>query len=85
LTKINSLYIKLHYEFIRKYSLYKLLKSKKCDEFQFLYLIEKKYPYFLNLALEIFPNKEETINFFLKIQKKHRKHLMKFLNVMIIF
>ena len=62
----NSLYIKLHYEFIRKYSLYKLLKSKICDEFQFLYLIEKKYPYFLNLALEIFPNKEETINFFLK-------------------
>ena len=32
----NRIYIKLHYEFIRKYSLYKLLKSKNCNEQEFL-------------------------------------------------
>ena len=59
-------YIKLHYEFIRKYSLYKILKANNCNETQFLYLISKKYPYFLNQAKQLFPNKNETIDYFLK-------------------
>ena len=61
----NRLYIKLHFEFIRKYSLYKLLKSYNCNENVFLELIEKKYPYFLELAKQLFPNKNETIDFFI--------------------
>ena len=63
----NRLYIKLHSEFISKYSLYKLLKSKNCNESEFLLLVKEKYPNFLPLAKQIFPNKKETIDFFLKI------------------
>ena len=62
----SRIYIKLHYEFIRKYSLYKLLKSKNCNEYQFLSFIKKEYPYFLNLAKQIFPNKYDTIKFFIE-------------------
>ena len=62
----NRIYIKLHYEFIRKYSLYKLLKSKNCNEHEFLQMIEKKFPYFLPVARQLFPNKQETIDFFVK-------------------
>ena len=62
----SRIYIKLHYEFIRKYSLYKLLKSKNCNEFQFLKLVEEKYPYFLDLAKQLFPDKNETIDYFIK-------------------
>jgi len=62
----NRIYIKLHYEFIRKYSLYKLLKSKNCNEYEFLQLIQKKFPYFLPVARQLFPNKKETIDFFIK-------------------
>ena len=38
----SRIYIKLHYEFIRKYSLYKLLKSQNCNEFEFIQLVERK-------------------------------------------
>ena len=62
----SKLYIKLHYEFIRKYSLYKLLKSQNCNEADFLQLVEKKFPYFLDLARQLFPDKKETIDFFIK-------------------
>ena len=62
----SKIYIKLHYEFIRKYSLYKLLISKNCSESQFLQLVEEKYPYFLEIARQLFPNKKETIDFFVK-------------------
>ena len=60
----SKLYIKLHYEFIKKYSLYKLLKSQNCNESQFLAWIKLKYPYFLELAKKLFPNKKETIEYF---------------------
>ena len=58
------IYIKLHYEFIRKYSLYKILIQKKCNEKQFLQLIEAKFPYFLDIAKQLFPNKNEIIEYF---------------------
>ena len=61
----SRIYIKLHYEFIRKYSLYKILKSKNLNESEFLDFIAKKYPNFLNTAKQLFPNKNETINYFL--------------------
>ena len=62
----SRIYIKLHYEFIRKYSLYKILMQKKCNEKQFLYLVETKYPKFLNIANQLFPNKDEIVNYFKK-------------------
>ena len=62
----SRLYIKLHFEFIRKYSLYKLLKSKNCNESQFLNFVKCEYPYFLALAKQLFPDKNKTIEFFLK-------------------
>ena len=62
----SRLYIKLHYEFIRKYSLYKILKSKNYSEYEFLYFVEKKFPYFLNTAKQLFPDKNETIEYFKK-------------------
>ena len=68
----NRLYIRLHYEFIRKYSLYKLLKSNKCDEKEFLALVKKQFPYFLDLAKQLFPNKNEVIEMFKKeLLKNH--------------
>ena len=60
----SRIYIKLHYEFIRKYSLYKILIQKKCNEKQFLQLIEAKFPYFLDIAKQLFPNKNEIIEYF---------------------
>ena len=57
-------YIKLHYEFIRKYQIYKILKKHNYTESEFLELVKKKHPNLLNLAKQIFPNKNETINFF---------------------
>ena len=71
----SKLYIKLHYEFIRKYSLYKILKSKNFTESEFLYYVGKKYPHFLNTAKQLFPNKEETIDYFMTKLNETRKKL----------
>ena len=59
-------YIKLHYEFIKKYSLYKIAILYKFDETHFLNFVEKNFPDFLDTAKELFPNKNEIIEFFLK-------------------
>ena len=60
----SRLYIKLHYEFIRKYMLFKILKSHNYNEAQFLDLVEEEYPYFMDLAKQLFPKTKETIDFF---------------------
>ena len=60
----SRIYIKLHHEFIRKYFIYKILKSEKCNEFQFLTLVEREHPHLLEWAKELFPDKNEIINFF---------------------
>ena len=60
----SRIFIKLHYEFIQKYSLYKYLKSYNCDEKSFLDFVEKDHPYFLDLAKQLFPDKNEIINYF---------------------
>ena len=60
----NSLYIKLHYEFIVKYALYKKFKKNNITEEAFLQFIEQQYPYYLELALQILPNINEIIEFF---------------------
>ena len=60
----SRIYIKLHYEFIRKYGLYKLLKKNKYNESKFLEFIEKKHPNFLDLAKQLFPDKNEVVEYF---------------------
>ena len=58
----NSIYIKLHYEFIIKYDLYKQLKAKSISPKQFLSFVKTQYPFFLELAEQLFPD----IDFFIK-------------------
>ena len=60
----SKIYIKLHYEIIRKYKLFKILKSNNFDENKFLELIEIHFPNFIDVARQLFPDKEEIINFF---------------------
>ena len=60
----SKIYIRLHYEFIKKYGLYKALKSKNCDEDTFLDLVKIEHPYFLEIAKQLFPDKNEIISFF---------------------
>ena len=62
----QRIYIKLHYEIIRKYSLYQTLKKCNYNESEFLALIQEKYPYFLELSKQLFPNRKEIIDFFKK-------------------
>ena len=61
-----KIYIKLHFEIIRKYALYKLLKDKNYDENKFLSLVSNAFPKFINIAKQLFPDKDEIINFFQK-------------------
>ena len=42
----NKIYIKLHFEIIRKYTLYKLLKSNNYNEYIFLKYVKENYPKF---------------------------------------
>ena len=62
----NKKYIKLHYEIIKKYSLYKLLKSEQFNQMKFIQLIYNKFPYYSNLANELLSNEKEMIEFFKK-------------------
>ena len=59
-----KIYIKLHYEIIRKYKLFKILKSTNYDENKFLVEIEQHFPNFCEVAQQLFPDKEEIIQFF---------------------
>ena len=54
----------MHYEIIRKYKLFKILKSTNYDENQFLEMIEMHFPNFIDIARQLFPDKEEIITFF---------------------
>ena len=65
----NKIYIKLHYEIIRKYALYKGMIENNYDKEKFLEMIKNEYPYFLEIAKQLFPDKEETINKKLNILK----------------
>jgi hypothetical protein len=76
----NKIYIKLHFELIRKYVLYKLLKKYNYNEEQFLIMIKKNYPYFLNIAKQLFPNKKEIIDFFKKNTNESESTILKVFN-----
>ena len=61
----NKKYIKLHYEIVRKYSLYKLLKSENYNESKFLELVKNKKSYYLDLAKQLlYHDDNDMINFF---------------------
>ena len=62
----NRIYIKLHYEIIKKYYLYKLLKSKNNDEMKFHQIIENKFPYYRYLAEELLRHDKNEIKEFFK-------------------
>ena len=59
----SRIYIKLHYEFIRKYSLYKLLKKEHIEESEFLEFIAKESNYYLDLAKQLLPEKMKLLIF----------------------
>jgi len=62
----NNKYIKLYFELIWKYSIYKILKLKNIEEKEFLNYIKTEIPYFLEIAQQLFPDKNEIIQFFMK-------------------
>ena len=76
----NKIYIKLHYELIRKYILYRKLISKGYNEEKFLLMIKKECPYFLELAKQLFPNKKEIIDFFKKNTNKDKSKIIEIFN-----
>ena len=57
----NKNFVKLHFEIIRKYSLYKLLKSNNGDETKLLEIVNKKSEYYKNLARELIFNDDEAM------------------------
>ena len=60
----TRIFIKLHFEIIRKYSLYKLLKENNFNEQRFLEKVKFVNPKFLNIAKQLIPDKSEIINYF---------------------
>ena len=58
------IYVKLHFEIIRKYSLYKLLKQNNFDQEKFLSKVKKANPKFLSIAKQLLPDKDEIIKYF---------------------
>jgi hypothetical protein len=81
LSDYNSTFIKLHYEIVRKYSLYKLFKSKDYDKTKFLELIQNKFPYYENIARELIYNDDEAmVKFFKDITKEPEEELRKVFN-----
>ena len=61
LSDYNSTYVKLHFEIVRKYSLYKLLKSYNFNESKFLEIVKNKPDYYVNLANELVNNDDEAM------------------------
>ena len=65
LSDYNNTYIKLHFEIVRKYSLYKLLKLN--GKSKFLELINKKKPYYMNMAKELLYDDDEAMIEYFKL------------------
>ena len=74
------IYIKLHFEIIRKYALYKILKQNNFSEDKFLTKIKNVFPKFLNIAKQLFPDKNEIIDFFQKNVDEDPKFISDFFN-----
>jgi hypothetical protein len=61
-----KIYVKLHFEIIRKYILYKLLKQNNYNEDKFLSKVESEHPKLLEIAKQLFPKRSELNDFFKK-------------------
>ena len=66
LSDYNRTLIKIHFEIIRKYSLYKLLKNNNYTASKFLEVVQNKKPYYMNLARELIYNDDEALVKFFK-------------------
>jgi len=66
----NSTYIKLHFEIVRKYSLYKLFKSQNFNKSKFMELIKNKNRYYKSLARELLYNDDESLIQYFKVHSK---------------
>ena len=77
LSDYNSIFIKLHFEIARKYSLYKLFKSKNIDKNKFLELIKNKNDYYKSLARELLFNDDETMVKYFKIKTKESEEKLR--------
>ena len=76
----NRIYIKLHYEIIRKYLIYKLLKSRN-NEMKFKQFIQNKNPYYLEIGNQLFnEDKDEIINYFKKNTEENEELIKKVIN-----
>jgi len=62
----NEAYIKLHYKIIQKYQLFKLFKEQNYTEDKFIQMIADRQPLSLEIAEQLFPDKNEIIDFFNK-------------------
>ena len=77
----NNIYIKLHFEIVKKYSLYKLLKLKNFKENEFMKLIETKNPYYKDLAKDLTFNDDELIiQYFKEHTNESEENLRKYFN-----
>ena len=76
-----KIYVKLHFEIIRKYGLYKILKQANFNEEKFLSKVKSSYPKLINIANQLFPNKNELIDFFTKKVDESPKIINDMLNV----
>ena len=64
----NDTYIKLHFEIIRKYSIYKLLKDNDGNKSKFLELVNNKNTYYKNMARELLYEDDETLVYYFKMK-----------------
>ena len=77
----NNIYIKLHFEIVRKYSLYKIFKSQNFKENEFMKLIETKYPYYKDLAKDLTFNDDELIiQYFKEHTNESEENLRQYFN-----
>lgn len=78
----TKIYVKLHFEIIRKYVLYKILKEHNYNENNFLAKVEWAYPKLLDVAKQLFPNRSELIDFFKKkVTNESPKIIEEMLNI----
>ena len=81
LSDYNRIYIKFHFEIIRKYSLYKLFKSNNSDKSKFMELIKNKNSYYKDLASELIYNDDEAmVKYFKSVTKEPESELRKVFN-----
>ena len=73
----NSTYIKLHIEIIRKFSLYKLIKSYNNSSMFIETVKKKKNVYYVNLAREILYYDDEAMIKFFRTKTKEPESILK--------